>query len=356
MLVVLLSGEWRMTSRVPPFDVYLGAASPTKVLIRLDGIERWDSSLLLFVFSAQQWCADNNAVFVADELPPRMQTLLGQLGVCHASSVPKDRTSGFFSSVGVATADIIEKARQFMTFIGACFMSGLALLRCTRKFRWTDCMDQMQQAGAMALPIVSLISFLVGVTLAYTGATILRQYGGDIWVADLVGMSMVREMGALMTGIVLAGRTGAAYAAHIGNMKANEEIDALSTLAISPIEFLVLPRLVALGIMTPLLVLYSNALGIIGGMAIAWGVLSIPPSAYWVELLTIVTMTDVWVGVIKACSFGMIIGLAGCLRGLQAERSASGVGLAATSAVVTSILFIIVADAIFAVIFETLGM
>ena len=206
------------------------------------------------------------------------------------------------------------------------------------------------------MPIVSLISFLVGVTLAYTGALVLRQYGGDIYVADLIGLAVVREMGAVMTGVVLAGRTGAAFAATLGNMKANEEIDALETLGIPSVDFLVLPRLVALGIMMPLLALYSDALGILGGMAVAAGVLNIPPTAYWVEMGTIVSLSDIWVGVIKAISFGLIVGLAGCLRGLQAERSAAGVGRAATSAVVTSILLIVVSDAVFAVLFNVVGM
>jgi phospholipid/cholesterol/gamma-HCH transport system permease protein len=213
----------------------------------------------------------------------------------------------------------------------------------------------MQACGAMALPIVSLIAFLVGLTLAYIGAVVLRQFGADIWVADLVGLTMVREMGAVMTAIVLAGRTGAAYAATLGNMRANEEIDALETLGIRPVDFLVIPRIVALGVMMPLLALYANALGIIGGMAVAAGVLDIPPTAYWIEMLTIVDLSDVSTGLIKAFTFGIIVGISGCMRGMQAHRSAAGVGLATTSAVVTAILFIIVSDALYAVIFNILG-
>jgi phospholipid/cholesterol/gamma-HCH transport system permease protein len=163
-------------------------------------------------------------------------------------------------------------------------------------------------------------------------------------------------MGAVMAAIVLAGRTGAAFAAQLGSMKANEEIDALATLGISPVRFLVLPRIVALGLMMPLLTIYANCLGIIGGMVVAYGVLDISPTAYWVEMLTIVDVPDVAVGLIKAVAFGLIVGISGCLRGLQAERSAAGVGRAATSAVVTAILFIILADAVFAVIFQTIGL
>jgi phospholipid/cholesterol/gamma-HCH transport system permease protein len=229
-------------------------------------------------------------------------------------------------------------------------------LRLPGKFRWRDCLFEMQQCGAMAFPIVGLINFLVGITLAYTGAIILRQFGGDIWVADLVGLSMVREMGCVMTGIVLAGRTGAAFAAQIGNMQANEEVDALVTLGLSPVDFLVMPRMLALALMMPLLVLYGNCLGILGGMLVARGLLHIPPSAYWIEMLTAVHLTDVTVGMIKGATFGLIVGLSGCLRGLQADRSAAGVGRAATSAVVTSILLIVVADSLYAVIFNILSL
>jgi phospholipid/cholesterol/gamma-HCH transport system permease protein len=214
----------------------------------------------------------------------------------------------------------------------------------------------MQKCGVMALPIVSLISFLVGITLAYSGAIVLKRFGADIWVADLIGVAMTREMGAMMVGVVLAGRTGASFAAEIGSMKVNQEIDALKILGISPVRFLVLPRILALGLMMPLLALYANCLGILGGMAIAYFSLDIPPTAYWVEMLTMVDLPDVSVGVIKAVFFGLIVGLSGCLRGLQADNNAAGVGRAATSSVVTAILFIIIADAVFAVLFNAIGL
>jgi phospholipid/cholesterol/gamma-HCH transport system permease protein len=158
-----------------------------------------------------------------------------------------------------------------------------------------------------------------------------------------------------MAAVIMAGRTGAAFAATLGNMKAGEEIDALQTLGLRPVDFLVLPRLLALGMMMPLLALYANLLGILGGMAVAWRVLEIPPAAYWVETQSIVDLSDVASGLIKSVVFGLLIGLSGCLRGLQADRSAAGVGKATTSAVVTAILLIIVADAIFAVVFNLLG-
>jgi phospholipid/cholesterol/gamma-HCH transport system permease protein len=273
----------------------------------------------------------------------------------HETSVPFDRSDSFLMGVGRTTLETWSRARAASTFVGESVIGVARLLFHPRKFRWGDCLDEMQQCGAMALPIVSLISFLVGLIMAYQAAVQLRQFGADIFVADLVGLSVVREMGPMMAAIILAGRTGAAFAATLANMKANEEVDALETLGIPPVHFLVLPRLLALVVMMPLLALYSDCVGVLGGMAVAAGVLDIPPSAYWIETQSIVDLSDVSSGLLKSLAFGALIGLAGCLRGLQAERSAAGVGRAATSAVVTSVLLIIVADALFAVVFNFLG-
>jgi phospholipid/cholesterol/gamma-HCH transport system permease protein len=355
-LTVDLAGDWSITGTRPGWMEVLAGRTPKRVILRVAELGAWDSSLLLFLFEAQQWCRVTGAFADVKALPPKVQALLSQMSASHETSVPFDRSENFFTAVGEATIDSWRKARVFTHFIGDCVLGAWRLVKRPQKFRWGDCIEEMQNCGAMALPIVSLVSFLVGVTLAYTGAIVLRQYGGDIYVADLIGLSMVREMGAMMTGVVLAGRTGAAFAATLGNMRANEEIDALETLGISPVDFLVLPRLLALGIMMPLLALYANALGIVGGMVVSHSILSIPPAAYWVEMLTIVDLSDLLVGVIKAIVFGLIVGLSGCLRGIEAERSAAGVGRAATSAVVTAILLIIVADAIFAVVFNILGL
>ncbi len=354
-LAVALAGTWQVTESRPSWAGLLGTQNPARVRLVVADVEKWDSSLLLFLFEVQQWCRGTGAYCDTDALPEKIRTLLSQLSASHETSVPFDRSENFITTVGLATQDVVAKARAIFQFVGECVLALQQLVRNPKKFRWRDCLDEMQQCGAMALPIVSLVSLLVGVTLAYIGAVVLRQYGGDIYVADFIGLSMVREMGALMTAMVLSGRTGAAFAATLGNMKANEEIDALETLGIPAVQFLVLPRLIALGVMMPLLALYANALGIIGGVIVAFGLLGIPPAAFWVEMLTIVDLSDIMSGVIKATSFGLIVGLSGCLRGLQADRSAAGVGRAATSAVVTAILLIIIADAIFAVLFNALG-
>jgi phospholipid/cholesterol/gamma-HCH transport system permease protein len=351
-LAVSLAGKWRITESRPAWSALLGSHQPKRVRVDVAAVERWDSSLLLFLWEANQWCQMSGAYFDQDALPEKMRGLLAQFAASHASSVPFDRSRSFVDAVGKAAIEATVRARDFANFVGECVLGAFRVLAHPRKFRWGDCIDEMQNCGAMALPIVSLISYLTGVTLAYTGAIVLRQYGADIFVADLIGLAVVREMGAVMTGVVLAGRTGAAFAATLGNMKANEEIDALETLGISPINFLVLPRLLALAVMMPLLALYANALGVLGGMTISYTILNIPPAAYWVEMGTSVSIGDISVGLIKACAFGLIVGLSGCLRGFQAERSAAGVGLAATSAVVTSILLIVVGDALFAVLFN----
>lgn len=354
-LEVALAGVWRITAERPSWAEALEGRKPARVRVRVDEVERWDSALLLFLFEAQEWSRATGAYFDVEALPEKLRTLLSQLAASHATSVPFDRSQNFVAIVGEATMDLWGKLRGMFQFVGECVIGAVRVWKRPRKFRWRDCVDEMVQCGAMALPIVSVISFLTGVTLAYTGALVLRQYGGDIYVADLIGMAVCREMGAVMTAVVLAGRTGAAFAATLGNMKANEEIDALETLGIAAVDFLVLPRLLALAVMMPLLALYANAMGILGGMAVSLGVLNIPPAAYWVEMGTIVGLSDVAVGVIKALVFGVIVGFSGCLRGLQAERSAAGVGRAATSAVVTSILLIVIADAVFAVVFNVIG-
>ena len=358
VLVATLSGTWRIIESRPCWKTVAESltTSPLQVRLELGEIDAWDSSLLLFVFETRQWCRDTGTQCDLSQLPEPVQRLLKQLSSAHELLMPIDRRKDFLTVVGLAAQDAFTKGRELSTFVGECVLSGLYLIKNSRKFRWADCLEEMQNCGAMALPIVGLISLLVGLIMAYQSAVLMRQFGADIYVADAVGLAMVREMGAMMTAIIVAGRTGAAFAAQIGNMKANEEIDALETLGIRPVDFLVMPRLVALAVMMPLLALYANGLGILGGMVVSLGLLDIPPTAYWVETQSAIDLSDVMTGVIKAAVFGVLVGLAGCHRGLRADRSAAGVGHAATSAVVMGLLFIIVFDALFAVIFNLLGL
>ena len=352
---VALAGDWQVAGAQPSWAEEVGAARPARVRVTMDGVESWDSSLLLFLAEIEAWCRAQGAACDLTALAEKARRLLAQL---IAASLPGEKPvphhENFLATVGNAAHDVADKGRAIVYFVGECTLGLVQLARNPAKFRWRDCFDQMQQCGAMALPIVSLISVLVGLTLAYQAAVALRQFGADIYVADLVGLSIVREMGPMMTAVILAGRTGAAFAATIGNMRANEEIDALETLGISPVTFLVMPRLVALAVMMPLLALYANGVGIIGGMIVGRGILQIPPSAYWIETQSIINLRDIMSGLIKATTFGLLVGFAGSLCGLRAAPSAAGVGRATTSAVVTALLLIIVADALFAVIFNLL--
>lgn len=356
-MAVDLSGAWSITEPHPAWNDVAEKApgKPVVVEFSVGNVTAWDSALVLFAVDASRWARERGAVFETKSLPEGIVQLLAQLAEAKIEAAPEAPRETLLHRIGVRSVDALHEGQFVSNFIGEVTLAFFGIFSRPKKFRWRDCLAEMQQCGAMALPIVGLINFLAGVTLAYTGAVILRQYGADILDADLVGLSMVREMGAVMTATILAGRTGAAFAAEIGNMKANEEVDALVTFGFSPTDFLVMPRVIALAVMMPLLALYANCMGILGGACVAHGVLEISPSAFWVEMLSIVDLKDVSAGLIKAVTFGIIVGLSGCLRGLQADRSAAGVGRAATSAVVTSILWIVIADAVYAVVFNILG-
>lgn len=238
----------------------------------------------------------------------------------------------------------------FVTFLGE---ATIALGRCAvgrARFRRIDLMIALDSCGPKALPIVTLISVLIGLIFGFVGAIQLQDFGAEIYVADLVAISMAREMGAIMTGIIMAGRTGAAFAAQLGTMQVNEEIDAFRTLGFQPVEFLVLPRMLALMAMMPLLCIYSIALGIFGGALVGVAMLGLTPTEYWTETLLSVGLTDFAIGVVKSVAFGIIVAVSGCLKGIQSGRSASAVGDAATAAVVMAIVLIIVFDGLAAVV------
>ncbi len=350
-----LGGRWDLAADRPAWQPAKTAKTATtrRVEIVVTELERWDGALVLFLGEVRRLCEQRGWALSAQGLPAGIPPALVQ--VRPASKGSGDGAWAWLADVGRATRQFVDDALDYARFMGNCTIGFVQLLKHPAHFRWSDCLAQMQLCGAQGLPIVGLISFLVGVIMAYQSAVLLRQFGADIYVADLIGIGVVREMGPMMAAVVIAGRTGAAFAAEIGNMKANEEIDALETLGLSPVQFLVLPRLIALQVMMPLLALYANALGILGGLVIAWGVLDLPPITYWIETKSVLDLSDLAAGLIKSAAFGGLIGFAGCLRGLQADRSAAGVGKAATSAVVTGILCIILADAVFAVVFNILG-
>ncbi|MEM7023791.1 MAG: ABC transporter permease, partial [Pseudomonadota bacterium] len=259
-------------------------------------------------------------------------------------------------ALGARAANLPGAARVgVIRFIGEVTQAFGRMLLGRARFRHSDLFAIMQEVGVNAFPIISLISFLVGVILAFMGAIQLTQFGAQIFVANLVGIGMAREMAAMMVGIILAGRTGAAFAAELGTMQVNEEIDALSTIGLSPMEFLVVPRMLALIVMTPLLCVYANLMGILGGAMIGVTMLDLPPITYFQQTQDAIRLTDFAGGLVKAAVYGAVVAVVGCLRGLQCGRSSAAVGLAATSAVVTSIVFIILSMAVLTVTYNVLG-
>ncbi|MFW6242138.1 MAG: MlaE family ABC transporter permease, partial [Thermodesulfobacteriota bacterium] len=239
---------------------------------------------------------------------------------------------------------------------GQATLSMKRLVTGRARFRASDFLVLLQDCGPSALPIITLISVLVGLILAFVGAIQLEMFGAEIFVANLVGLGMAREMGAMMAAIIMAGRTGAAFAAQIGTMQVNEEVDALRTLGLSAVDFLVLPRLLAMGLLMPLLAIYADVMGILGGAIVGVGMLDISPAAYFQQTQESVPLHHFATGLIKSVFFGAIVALSGCMRGMRCGRSAMAVGGAATSAVVTAIVWIIVTDAAFTVLFNVVGL
>jgi phospholipid/cholesterol/gamma-HCH transport system permease protein len=257
--------------------------------------------------------------------------------------------------IGTGALDITRGWTEGLAFIGEVFGGLLRFFAGKAQFQRSDLVLFIQDCGANALPIVTLISVLVGLIFAFVGAVQLVMFGAQIYVANLVAIAMVRVVGALMAAVIMAGRTGAAFAAQLGTMQVNEEIDALKTLGISPIEFLVLPRMIALIVMMPLLCVYADVMGIVGGLIVGVGMLDIGLVQYLNQTRASLSLTHFWIGIVHAVVFGMLIALAGCLRGMQCGRSASAVGEATTSAVVTSIVALTIATAVITLVCNLLG-
>jgi len=268
---------------------------------------------------------------------------------------PRPVAPGLVARIGESTLATVASMLDFLRFLGEVTLGIGRLLRRQARYRTSDLLLLLQQVGADALPIVTLISFLVGTILAFVGAVQLQQFGAAIYVANLVGIAMVRDMGAMMTGIVMAGRSGASFAAQLASMKVTQETDALTTTGLPPLDFLVLPRVLALCLMMPLLCLYSDLVGILGGAAVGIGMLGLSLRTYMQQTGGAVGVGDMVGGVFKASVYGVLIAIAGCLRGMASGRSSSAVGEATTAAVVTSIVLIISACGVFSVVFYVLG-
>jgi phospholipid/cholesterol/gamma-HCH transport system permease protein len=360
-LLVRFSGAWRLRGGLPSAALVQRELESTSPLHRIafdaDGLKSWDSSVLTFLVEVSELCRQRGIIMDRAGLPAGVRRLLEL-----AEAVPEKKgarqeavETPFLDRVGNTAIGAGVSMGEMLKFLGEMTLTFIQLFRMRVRFRAVDLILLIQQCGAQALPIVTLISFLVGVILAFVGAVQLKQFGAQIYVADLVAIAMIREMGAMMTGIIMAGRTGAAFAAQLGTMKVTQEIDAFTTMGFSPLEFLVLPRVIALILMMPLLCIYSDFVGVLGGAAIGVGMLDLSWVTYLRETSNAISMTDVFGGIFKSSVYGVLIALSGCLRGIQCGNSSSAVGDAATSAVVTGIVAIVVACGIFAVVFYVLG-
>jgi phospholipid/cholesterol/gamma-HCH transport system permease protein len=358
-MVIEIAGEWKLDAASYQWGDVEREFQPglKSVLFETRELKGWDSSLLSLLNRIMDLCSGRNIEIVKDGLPQGVQRLLNLASPEHQRKGVSQPVAykSFFVRVADATIDFIGSSKEMLSFIGEAFLAFIKFLGGKANFRRSDLFTIVQDTGAQSLPIVSLISLLVGLILAFVGAIQLKMFGAQIYVADVVGIGMVRVMGAVMTGIIMAGRTGASFAAQLGTMQVNEEIDALKTLGISPMEFLVLPRMLALVIMMPLLCLYADLMGVLGGFIVGVGMLNLGVAEYYHQTASSVTLTYLWIGLFHSAVFGVLIALSGCLRGMQCGRSASEVGYATTSAVVTSIVSIIMATAIITFGCEVLG-
>jgi phospholipid/cholesterol/gamma-HCH transport system permease protein len=359
-LVVRLGGDWLLAgtapSPVPALEALGARPPPARLEFDASALGRWDTLLPTTLVAIRRAADAAGVPVVWQGLPEGAQRLLSlAFAVKEREGARRtDEAPGLLEQVGRAALGIRAAALDLVRFIGASTRALVRMASGRATWQRSDLFVAIQEAGAESLPIVSLVSLLIGMIFAFVGTRQLEPFGAGIYVADLVGVAMVREMAPIMTAIVMAGRTGAAYAAALGTMKVNEEIDALSSLGVDPVEFLVLPRLLALVLMIPLLTLYSSLLGIAGGAAVSLLMLDVGLVQYLAQTEASMGLSSLLGGLFKALVYGSLVALAGCQQGMACGSSAMAVGQATTRAVVMSIVLIIVSAALLTVIYITL--
>jgi phospholipid/cholesterol/gamma-HCH transport system permease protein len=358
---VRLTGDWRQSEglvyvRDLAIDLEGGEAGK-RLVLDASAVGQWDSGLVSFLVDLRRRCESAGRELSLSGVPSGAGRLADiALAVPEREGAKRsERLSGFVRMLGDEVIGAVKGGGEFIEFLGETVIALVRAARRKARFQAGDVFLIMHQCGPQALPIITLISLLVGMILAFVGLVQLKQFGADIFVAKLVAVAMVREMGGMMTGIIMSGRTGASFAAQLGTMRVNDEIAAYETLGIPTVEFLVLPRMLALILAVPLLTIYSNVIGMLGGALVTMAMTEISLLQFYVQTVGAVTLVDWAGGLFKASIYGVIIAIAGCLRGMQCKKSASAVGIAATSAVVTSIVLIIIAEAILTVIYTILG-
>lgn len=359
-LRVKLRGDWLIS--VPPPEVnevtsqFATHTDISQITFDISELNKWDSSLVSFLLTLIKECKSKNISVSPEGLPQGAQKLLSLSLKENGKASPRPVIhESFLQIVGSKVLQIKESTCSLLDFLGEITISFAGMIKGKSNFRRDNFIYIIQRCGAGALPLVSLISLLVGIILAFIGAIQLKMFGAQVYIADIVGISMVRVMGAVMTGVIMSGRTGASFAAELGIMQVNEEIDSLKTLGVSPVDFLVMPRILALVIMMPLLTIYADFMGILGGFFISAGMLNINPAEYINHTQEAVKLNNLWVGLTHSFVFGIIIAVTGCMRGIKCARSAEAVGEATTSAVVSGITGIVIATAIITFVCQVLG-
>jgi phospholipid/cholesterol/gamma-HCH transport system permease protein len=355
-----LLGDWVIDNQLPNTEFVFEKLANRKtnaVDINTKGLGNWDSGLITFLVKLRNYADQEKITINLSNLPEGAQRLLKLAFAVEEREGARKKVKkvNIFERTGEGFLETIGRSKSLLTFIGEITQSFGRFIRGKANYQRSDLWVTIQETGAEAFPIVSLIAFLVGAILAFVGVVQLVKFGAGIYVADLVAIGVVREMGAIMTGIIMAGRTGAAFAAQLGTMKVNEEIDALTTMGVDPIDFLVLPKLLALIVMLPLLSIYANVLGIMGGAAVALTTLDVSAYQYIVQTIYSVDLIDFVGGLFKAIVYGVLVAIAGCRCGIECGNSAAAVGLATTAAVVSGIVAIVISNAILNVIYTILG-
>jgi phospholipid/cholesterol/gamma-HCH transport system permease protein len=360
-LLVHIRGKWQLGRDMPSTSVVANELSarsaPSRISFDTSKLTGWDSALVSFLVGVGDLCRlhgiENDHAGLAGGVRRLVELAEAVPEKQGARSTPK--RNPFFQRVGDQTLAYGSALTHTLGFIGDTAVALSRVVSRSARYRTVDLLQNISDCGPGAVGIVTLISFLVGVILAFMGAVQLQQFGASIYVADLVGIGMLREMGAMMTAIIMSGRTGAAFAAQLGTMKVTQEIDALTTMGISPFQFLLLPRVIALVLMMPILCLYSDLMGILGGAFVGVGMLGLSFTNYMRETIHALSLANLLLGLIKATFYGALIAMAGCLRGFQCGNSSSAVGDAATRAVVTSIVLVVMACGVFAFVTNLLG-
>lgn len=357
---VSVGGRWSLELPWPASaDAALAGLADQRIqglTLSASGLDSWDSSLLVFLVQLVRRARERKLKVTLD-LPEGLTRLVDMaFAVPPRAGAERSATRGdAFERIGAAALALPPRIADFLSFLGDVSIAVWNLIIGRSRMRPQDFITAMYECGVQSLPIISVTSMLFGLILAFVGAVQLTQFGAQIYVAGLVGIGMLRVMGAVMVGVVMSGRIGAAYAAFIGTMQVNEEIDALETLGISPVDFLVLPRMLALMFMVPLLTLYADLMGVLGGFLVGTCMLGLNPMEYIHATVHMVPYRQLVIGLVYGTLFGMVIAIAGCYQGMRCGRSAMAVGQTTTRAVVNSLVGIIVMTAIVTIICNVIG-